>query len=127
MNWKYIKPTSLEKIQAVEKEYGISLPQDLINILLECNNGRPEKSLFKVAGIERVFKKILSYNREDKENVYLFIDLIKKEDSALFPIAIDPAGNFICLYNGTIAFWEHESGNKRYICDTISELIEQLY
>ena len=30
MNWKYVKPTSLDKIQAVEKEYGINLPEDLI-------------------------------------------------------------------------------------------------
>lgn len=127
MNWKYVKTTSLDKIQAVEKEYGISLPQDLISLLLESNNGRPEKSLFQVIGIERVFKKLLSYNKEDRENIYPYIEILRNEDSKLFPIASDPSGNFICLYEGNIVFWEHESGKKQYICDTITDLLTLLH
>lgn len=127
MIWKYVKPTSLDKIQAVEKEYGINLPEDLVNLLLEYNNGRPEKTLFRVAGKERVFKKLLSYNKEDRENIYPYIDVLRNENVKLFPIASDPAGNFICLYEGNIVFWEHETAQKQYICDTITELIELLY
>ena len=127
MNWKYVKATSLDKIQAVEKEYDVSLPNDLINLLLESNNGRPEKSLFQVIGIERVFKKLLSYNKEDRENIYPYIEILRNEDSKLFPIASDPFGNFICLFEGQIVFWEHETARKQYICDTITEFINLLY
>lgn len=117
----------MDNIQAVEDEFGIILPQDLINILFNFNNGRPEKNLFQVSGTERVFKKLLSYNKGDRENIYTYINILRNEDPALFPIASDPAGNFICLHNGKITFWEHETGTKHYICDTISELIDQLY
>ena len=127
MNWKYVKATSLDKIQAVEKEYDVSLPNDLINLLLESNNGRPEKSLFQVVGTERVFKKLLSYNKEDRENIYPYIEILKNEDKKLFPIASDPFGNFICLFEGKIVFWEHETARKQYICDTITEFINLLY
>ena len=127
MNWKYVKATSLDKIQAVEKEYDVSLPNDLINLLLESNNGRPEKSLFQVIGIERVFKKLLSYNKGDRENIYPYIEILRNEDSKLFPIASDPSGNFICLYEGNIVFWEHESGKKQYICDTITDFLALLH
>ena len=99
----------------------------LINLLLEYNNGRPDKTLFQVAGKERVFKKLLSYNKEDRENIYPYIDILRNENAKLFPIASDPAGNFICLYEGNIVFWEHETAKKQYICDTMTELIELLY
>ena len=127
MNWRYVKPTTLDKIQFVEKKYSIKLPHDLVNLILEYNNGRPEKSLFLVAGKERVFKKLLSYNKEDRENIYPYIDVLTMVKPNLYPIASDPSGNFICLYDGKIVFWEHEASKIQFICETMSELVEMLY
>ena len=127
MNWKYVKPTTIEKIQYVEKNCSIKLPQDLKDLILQYNNGRPECSSFNINGKEHVFKKLLSYNKEDIENIYPYIDILRKESKDLFPIASDPAGNFICLSEGRIVYWEHELRKKTFICNTISELINSLY
>ena len=127
MNWRYVKPTTLDNILFVEKEYSIKLPQDLVNLILMYNNGRPEKSLFLVGDKERVFKKLLSYNKEDRENIFSFIDVLSREMPCLFPIASDPSGNFICLYDGKIVFFEHEISKVQYICDTISDFLKMLY
>ena len=59
MNWKYVKPTTIEKIQSVENMYNIQLPQDLKDLILRYNNGRPEKSYFIVNDKERIFQKLL--------------------------------------------------------------------
>lgn len=127
MNWRYVKPTTIEKIQAVEKEYSIQLPKDLKDLILQYNNGRPEKSSFMVNGKERVFKKLLSYNREDNENIYPYIDILRKVDNDLFPIASDPGGNFICIIRSKIVYWNHEYQKYEFICDSISLFLNSLY
>ena len=127
MNWKYVKPTSIEKIQAVESENNIQLPQELKDLILQYNNGRPEKSSFMVNGNERIFKKLLSYNQEDTENIYPYIDILRNINKDLFPIASDPGGNFICLSEGKIIYWEHEFQNKKIVCDSITEFIALLF
>lgn len=127
MNWRYVKPTTIDRVLSAEEKYGVILPYDLKRLILQYNNGRPEKNRFNVCGKDRVFKKMLSYNPGDKENIYPYIDILREKSADLFPIASDPAGNFICLSNNQIVFWEHELGVKEYICNTISDLLNLLH
>lgn len=126
MNWKYVKPTTIEKIQSVENMYNIQLPQDLKDLILRYNNGRPEKSYFIVNDKERIFKKLLSYNEEDIENIYPYIDILRKVNKDLFPIASDPGGNFICLAEGKIVYWEHELRKYEVVSNSITDFINLL-
>ena len=128
MNWKYIKATNTECIEKVEKEFFVNLPRDLKDIILKFNNGRPENSTFDTdKSTGRQFKKLLSFNREDRENVYSFVDIVRQFDNELFPIANDPAGNFICLKNSEIVFLNIESGKTEFIANSITDLISKLY
>ena len=128
MNWKYIKATNTECIEKVDKDFFVNLPRDLKDIILKFNNGRPENSTFDTdKSTGRQFKKLLSFNREDRENVYFFVDIVRQFDNELFPIANDPAGNFICLKNSEIVFLNIESGKTEFIANSITDLISKLY
>ena len=84
MEWKYVKATTSEKIEAVKKKYDVQLPEDLEKLILKSNNGRPVKSTFdseRTRGLE--FKKLLSYNTEDMENIYTFIHNVQVENELL--------------------------------------------
>lgn len=128
LTWKYVKPTSEEKILAVEKSKNVSLPKDLKDLILLNNNGRPSLSTFDTKKTkERVFKKLLSYNENDLENVYGAIEILK-DQKGLFPVASDPFGNFICLKNcNKVVFFNHESSDVEDISNTVTELIDNLY
>ena len=130
MEWKYVKATTSEKIEAVKKKYDVQLPEDLEKLILKSNNGRPVKSTFdseKTRGLE--FKKLLSYNTEDMENIYTFIDVVQTEYRNLFPIASEPSGDFICLdlSNNTVVHFNHETTTTEFVADSISQLISSLY
>ena len=126
MNWKYVKPTTLEKISHVEKMIDAHLPDNLKTIVLVNNNGRPEKDCFDTESNQVLqFKQLLSFNEEDVENIYAYIDFIKKEN--IFPFADDPSGNLICLDKEKIILWNHETNEKEFIADSLEDFINSLY
>ena len=126
MNWKYVKPITLENIAHVEEKVGYQLPDNLKAVILENNNGRPERDCFDTEinqGLQ--FKQLLSFNDNDEENIYTYIDLIKKEK--IFPFADDPAGNLICIDHEKIILWNHETNEKEFIAKSLEEFINNLY
>lgn len=126
--WKYVKPTTLEKIECVEKEYNIKLPADLKNCILKNNNGRPVNASFDTDKSKgRTIKKLLSYNKEDRENIYSFVDVVRKEAADLFPVATDEFGNFICLKNDKLVLWLHETGGEEFIANSMTDFISNLH
>lgn len=126
MNWKYVKPTSFENVKEIEKLYGIELTDSLKALIFEANNGRPELDTFDtVSGKGKQFKKILSYNKDDTENMYSCIDLFK--DTKLFPFGDDPAGNYICMDGDKVVFFNHESGETEFVANSLKDFIYSLY
>ena len=128
ITWKYTKKVTVDKINKVESACGISLPADLRELLVLVNNGRPSKKIFDTEKSKgHVFKKMLSFNEEDAENIYTPINVLKRENPSLFPFASDPAGNFICLQKGKVVLWLHESGDIEYVADSVTSLLGLLY
>ncbi len=97
IEWKYIK--KLKSSNAVEdflSEKNIKLPVPLIEFIKKYNGGRPSKKLFNTEdGHEHVFKSLLSYNREDIENIYSVYPNIF-ENMNFYPLGLDATGNFVC-------------------------------
>lgn len=131
MQWKYIKP--LKNKNAIKEfllKKNITLSEDTI-LCLEINNGgRPVSNRFDTnKNKECVFKALLSYNQDDAENIYHSYSA-ELQNQVLFPLATDPAGNFICadLENeAQIILWKTESGTREVISASLADMINNLY
>lgn len=79
MKWKYIKKLKdINCITEIENKYNIHIPQTLKDIIINYNGGRPFENLFNTEkNDEKVIKSLLSYNIDDKENVYIFSEIYK--------------------------------------------------
>lgn len=131
-NWKYVKNNiSRDDLVRFEKSSGIHFDEKLCDFILRHNNGRPEKNCFDTdRSKERVFSKLLSFNSQDKENVFSVFEsgLIENED--LVAIASDPFGNFICLDkndDSIVVFWNHDDLSTELIKRSFMDFIGELY
>lgn len=127
MVWKYVKTIKEDKLSKAEESLDIKLSKELRNIILQYNNGRPERTCFDTKTERgKMLKKILSYNEEDKDNVYLFSKLI---DKGYVPFAITEFGDVICeSKEQAIYLYTHELNEFDYVAKNVEEFInEKLY
>jgi len=128
IQWKRGSQITDEIITAAESAYGISLPQDFKDIVKKHNNGRPSISTFdSPIGKEHEVKKLISLKNNDVENIYKVKNVLSSIDTALFPIAIDPAGNIICFRNGKIVYLLNETEEVVPLANSFSEFLSKLY
>lgn len=122
MDWKYVKIISESKLLEVEVKFGIKLSPKLREIILKYNNGKPERTCFDTKTEQgKMLKKILSYNKEDKDNVYIFSELI---DKGYIPFAITEFGDVICeSKEQTICLYKHEFDEFEYVAKDIDDFI----
>ena len=118
ITWKYVK--ALKDENAVKKflnQYGVNLPMNLISIIEKNNGGRPsEKSIITETKQEYVFKSLLSYNKDDLENIYsVYPESFKS--TKLYPLGTDAAGNFVCFdyCNNKYVLLNHETNKLEAI------------
>ncbi len=129
LTWKYVKELKdLNAIFDFEKKYGVLFPEDLKEYIIKYNGGRPSKSIFDTTKEKgHVFKALLSFNRDDRETIFITYDVLQKEDSSLLPFASDPAGNFLCIKDGKVVLYFHETGELEAVADSFSAFLETLY
>lgn len=126
--WNYVKPLNqVNSVELFEQTYQVVFPDDLKEIIKTFNNGRPSLKVFDIGTLkEREFKKLLSFNQEDMENIYDFLNLDSNQ-VGFIAFANDPAGNLIGLYNGKIYYWLHESDELLFLADTFTQFLDTLY
>ena len=128
ITWKYVK--DLKNVKAIddfEKEHNISYPQDLKQILIKYNGGRPSSKYYDLPNEkDKEFKTLLSFNEDDIENVYKYYPL-DSSDKSLIPFASDPAGNYFVLKDNEIYLWNHETDNLRKVNSTFTEFLNSLH
>lgn len=113
--WRYIKHNiSRADIETFEEVAAISLPPALCAFILAHNNGRPRPNRFDTALAQgRLFDKLLSFNRNDLENVFNTRETLAAQlPTQLIALGMDPFGNYICLdkHSLNVVFWLHETG-----------------
>ncbi len=126
--WKYVKPLqNVDAIQKFEDENSISFPEDLKEILLKFNGGRPSMRYYDI-GTEKdkEFKTLLSFNKTDVESVYKYYPLDTKEQK-LIPFASDPSGNYFVLKENTIFLWNHEKDMCIFLANNFTEFLKTLH
>ena len=130
--WKYVTPLKEgTEIDVFEIKYCFQIPQDLKECLYKNNGGVPSLSTYDFADNKgKVFGGLLSFNNDDPDNIYDYVDLFITDDGKrlkMFPFAIDPAGNFLCIENGKVVFYNHEYDKTSVICKSFSDFLETLY
>ena len=128
MEWKYVKPLKDHAIfKNIEKTYNVEIPNYLKELIISFNGGRPEKTLFDTQkSKERVLQGLISFNKEDKANIFIFEELLKK---GYIPFAITEFGDVICIKidNESIELYLHELDKFEYVCDNIEKFLNILY
>ena len=135
MKWKYVE--ALKNKNAIIdflNEQEISLPDDIITFISEHNAGSPENNRFDTnVHKECVFNEVPSYNEDDPGNIYGIYagelrDVLRKH--GLFPIAIDPGGDLICVDmtdQNKIVLLRTENDRREFISENIDGLLNKLY
>lgn len=128
MEWKYVKPlTDNTVFENIEKTFKLEIPVFLKEIITKYNGGRPKKRLFNSQNSkERVLQCLISFNKEDKANIFIYEELLKKE---YIPFAITEFGDLICINNDNKEgeLYLHETDVFEFICRDLNTFIENLY
>jgi hypothetical protein len=126
IEWKYVVPLKNKNaIDILESKYNQKLPKDLKECIKKNNSGSPNPKIFDMPDEKgKVFGGLLSFNKNDDDNIYIFEDLFK---NSLFPFASTPFGDVLCVKNNKILLWCHETDNVRFISNTFTDLINSLY
>lgn len=128
ITWKRGSQIDERTISEVENAYGISLPQDYKDVVMNNNNARSSVTTFDTTvSKEHVFKKLLSLKKEDIENVYKAKKVLSHIKDSLYPFGNDPAGNLLCLKNGKVVYWLHEDDTILNVADSFSDFLMKLY
>ncbi len=130
MNWLYEKKLkNPQSISEVETIFGIKFPQDYKKIVLEHNAATPSPNTIDTKReTGKAFGEILNFNLDAKENIIsLYEELKSKIPNNVFPIAIDPGGNFLCFDyresedNPKVLRWDHE---QKFVIENREIIIE---
>lgn len=132
IQWRYVKPlkeTSL--IEDFECAMTYEFPNSFKECILNNNGGRPSTSTFDTNKTkEREMKSLLSFNKEDKENIWSVNEWVKSDLNNIFiAFAIDNFGNLICfdVNNDSIVFWNHENNETELVAKSFDEFLGKLY
>ena len=128
MKWKYVKPLKDNSVfENIEKIYNVEIPIYLKELITKYNCGRPEKSIFDTKkSKERVLQGLISFNKEDKANIFIYEELLKK---GYIPFAITEFGDLVCINNKNknVELYLNENETIESICDSIEVFYHKLY
>lgn len=136
MRWLFVKELSnIDNLTKFELKYKLNFPISFKEKVMEYNGGRPRPNTFDtIETKERVVKGLLSFNEEDRDNIWSTYENIKDRlPDQLVPILSDPFGNYICfdfdplLKEPRIIFWDHETSEIEKITKSFPEFIDSLY
>ena len=132
LKWKYVSPLKRgSEVDVLELKYCYRIPDDLRECIERNNAGVPSLTLFDMDKNRRiVFGGLLSYNEGDMDSIYDYLRLFEIEGGKrlkMLPFALDPAGNFFCIKDNKVVFYDHEVDKETVICNSFSELINKLH
>ena len=129
MDWKYVKPLRDDlSVSQFEAEFGAVLPPALRQIVLLHNAGTPSRDRFTLPDGEKDrVKGLLSFNREDKGNVWQ-VNAVEGRPQGLVAFAQDPFGSDICVKTdtGEVFFVDNDTGEVYNIAPDVEFFLSSL-
>lgn len=125
--WKYVSPLqSSAVLTEFEEKYSIKIPEDLRKCIIENNAGTPSSKCFDLPSEkDKVFGGLLSFNEGEPDNIYDNIIFYKAKKA--LPFATDPAGNFLCVKDNKIFYYDHELDSFTELADTFTAFLTMLH
>ena len=129
LEWSFVSNlNNANSIEKFEQENGVKLPLDLKNTIKGHNAGQPSPYIFDTdTSTGNIFGALLSFNESDTDNIYVYYPIVRSRKNSLIPFAADPFGNFLCLMNEKVVFWNHETNSIEFVAATFTELLNKLY
>ncbi len=130
IKWEYVSPIKENAIEDFESKYNVDIPEDLKKVILKNNGGMPSVSAIDNSnGDTYVFGGLLSFNDGDDDCVYDFVDMFIDEDDRLsmLPFGLDPFGNFYCIKDNKVVFYNAEEDTTELMADSFSDFVDGLY
>lgn len=138
------KLNDVQNLNIIEKDWKVKLPSHLKSIIKDHNKSYPENYVFDTEkSKERVFGALLDFDLSSKNNIQHHFQAIRERlPEGVFPIAIDPGGNYICLdyridkeAEPKIVLWDHEgfildgkeTYNIEYVASSFDNFLSGLY
>jgi hypothetical protein len=145
MEWlNGIRLKDVNDLTSIESEWKIKLPYTLRKIVSRSNKSYPGNYVFNTEKtMERVFGGLLDFDLSSENNIRHHYEAIRDRlPEKVFPIAIDPGGNYICLdyridkeAEPKIILWDHEgfimngkgTYNIEYVASSFDNFLSGLY
>ncbi len=138
------QPLAIERLEQVEKAYGIKLPLQYRRFLLAHNGGQPVPNQLHFKNMQgrdtdSIVDWFLAIYDGEIDSFEDYFGNYKVDENrlpeALVPIAHDPGGNLVCICiygkdEGAVYFWDHEhelgGNNIHLIADSFDEFLAGL-
>lgn len=132
LEWKYVIPLKDEGVlENLEIKMCLPIPSDLMECIKKNNGGVPSFFKFDLSDKKAmVFGGLLSFNEGDDDSFFDFACKFATEDKTrltMFPFGLDPFGNFYCIKDGKVVFFDHEDNAILPVADSFTKFLEMLY
>lgn len=125
--WKYkVDLIDGSVFDEIEKKYGVKISSGFKRFIKKHNGATPVNYKVKVGEKDRVVGAILSFNKNEKDADSAFLALDGLKGTGLLPFAIDPFGNYFCIKDGKVVFWNHETNEITETGKSLSKFASDL-
>lgn len=124
--WKYANQIDLSLIRKFEHDYQISFPVSFANMVSLNNYGYPSPCKILIFGRMLSIKCLLSFDKNDSENIWDFSEAVKSKSINAIPFALDNFGNLFVfqLPSMSIGFFDHEESEIEPVCKDFNSFLD---
>ncbi|MBP1994441.1 SMI1/KNR4 family protein [Paenibacillus eucommiae] len=117
-------PASTDDIIAVEKQFGVKLPEEYKGIILETNGVKESYELGLIWSLERVIEENLRYREQFFKTYYMpFDSLLFFAESGIGDLFAFPIINQI-VCKEDVFVWNHDDDSRRWVAPSVSKYVE---
>ena len=130
MNWLSVRvPLNQSDVNRLEKELKIKLPKDYKEQIGPINGGALRNAYIELPRFGKVpYSRNVALHMGAKAGIYELFPIFIFEKIVLFPFASVGNGDYFCfdLETNKVVLYLHELQSTRYVCDSFTQLLNNL-